>query len=147
MFEPAMLAKMDFAEHAGVPVDEVLDRRAGERHRAAFLAYCGARSQREYDVMIIEQIRALDPSVRFVFVGVSRRSQINTYGSAFSVMIHMRVHASDETRARRGWVRSAVDDDATETELDDVPVWPVYRLTNDESGDDVCRRFREVLLL
>lgn len=146
MFEPMALLRRMYVARTRVSLDELTRRDTKETHRAAMFNYYTAPNRQLFDNVIIDKIRALDPMPRFVLIDMCRSAQRLTYDAAFpsARYIHLRVFASDETRVRRGWARSTVDDDITERELDAFYLWLFSYVENDTDDDRGCMYIKDL---
>jgi len=55
-------------------------------------------------------------------------------------VVLVRVHVTDQARSQRGWTRSSIDDDPTETDLDDWDDWD-FRFDNNKPGLEMAQKF------
>lgn len=148
VFELMELLGHMYAAHARVPVHELSLRDTKETHRVAMLDYYKTLDEQTFKCAAINRIRALAPMPFALLIDVWHPSQRRMCGGVFpgALYRHLRVEASDETRARRGWVRPAVDDDVTEAEIDALPSWAYAPVNNDTDGDEVCQRLKDSCL-
>jgi len=61
-------------------------------------------------------------------------------------IIVVRVHITDQARSQRGWTKSEIDNDPTETNLDDWDDWD-YRFDNSKPGLEWGEKFVETQLV
>ena len=124
-FSPTTEFKRDVCRKHGLDYDRLQSERAyKEQHRHLLVSEFRAsneRAPREYDERVVQLIRA-ESGPRLILVDVRLRAQVEFYRRELlnrAECVLVRVHASSETRVRRGFVYTAgVDDEAAETDLD-----------------------------
>lgn len=137
-FSPTTEFKRDVCREHGLDYGRMVDDRAyKERYRHLLVSEfrkSNERAPREYDERVVQLILA-DNGPRLVLVDVRLRAQVEFYRRALLDHVAcrlVRVFASESVRVRRGFEFTAgVDDEQTETDLDDA--WYDGQFKNDDA--------------
>jgi len=124
-FSPTTEFKRDVCRKYSLDYGRLQSERAyKEQHRHLLVSEFRAsneRAPREYDERVVQLICA-ESGPRLILVDVRLRAQVEFYMRELlnrAECVLVRVRASDEVRARRGFAYTAgVDDEAAETDLD-----------------------------
>ena len=122
--------KLEYCQKHGLSMERMLaDRSFKESHRTSIIRMGGEAREQNPDVWCEKLVSSLLPGTTDLCVADIRypnELEFFTRWAGADACLSVRVHADDRTRAQRGWVfTEGVDDDPSETLLDD---WPFQRV-------------------